>query len=213
MKITTVEPKYERDPNTKHGYKWVGNETIVLADVPFDVKHIDVYNIKEREFPYTDPALLRAVEFRIAWKMANECEFQYIDHNKTKISFLSDSWDGLYSPQLMVEIFPPDYSTEEREKILSTASREPEFPDSNDEYHREWSWYNHWLEIFDILDNYKHGDDEDYGFYSIIFEPEEEKAFLVFLFEHMRMLERGGHYLTSEEIKEREARLAARKAV
>lgn len=213
MKITNVVPKYEYNAETERP-KCVGRETVVLADVPFNIKYIDLYNINEDIFPYADPALLKAIKISIVMDMADQCDFQHADYNKTKISILSGGWDLEYSPRLMVEIFPPDYSEEVRKDILETADKEPAFPDSEDIFMREWSEYNNWLDIFDIVDHYRHeGDDDSHGFFGIEFTLEEEKEFLVFLLEHTWFVDNGNRYLTPEEMEEHNAKAATLKAV
>lgn len=114
-------------------------------------------------------------------ELSERNEWYYYDEYNVETDLIFTIEDGEVCVSLALKVQPPKYSKEDQEEILSTASKDLVFPDSTDEYERQWSWHNHWLEVFEAAEQYHNGsgDWEDMEFYDIELSDEEKQALTI----------------------------------
>lgn len=202
--------------NTIGRYKPNEAQRITVYDKPFSFDMVDIRGTnngyEEWYLPIIDPGLKKAVEPLMA-DIAWENEWRYPDVENAQVGIAWAVHTTTPKPRLRIQVAPPQYTPEQRSKILETASKVPLFDDSDDVI---WSEYNDWCWVFDMADEFHKGDwsvcgDEIFGYYDIEMNADELIDLLSFLVCHIDMVLCGGRYLTDEEEAESRKEMEERK--
>lgn len=201
-------------------FQRLGSKKEVVADIPLKMECIDKFNIRlvKEEYccnsysdvmilPYADPELIEALKLDVIFNLAMNADWQG-GYSKIQMSIIVEEGCNGFNAYLAIRVFPYEYSAEERDEILRTADKEPDFPNSEDEYEREWSEYNNWVSIFQAIDYRKARIESTHQYvymrsekdvFELKLKQKETVQLLGFLYKHMLMVNNGAWYLTEEE--------------
>lgn len=128
--------------------KIFNNNSKEVADISLNIEAIEFEEIFENGevvlIPYNDKEFLKDVACLVYdTVMTNEPDWMYPDYNNSKLALCINTDSENFNVGLSVEAIPPKYTEEEKNVILSKASKEPILKGS------DWNDYENWKEVFE----------------------------------------------------------------